>query len=299
MSTDRRVITADAEPSDGMGGLVPVGDVGVQFVTTVAQAKQRVKELQEFIASVMVEGVDFGKIPGTPKPTLYKPGAEKLAEIYGLAPTTEVVNRVEDWQDGFFHYEVRVRLVHKRTGVVVAEGIGSCNSKEKRYRNQDQFTIVNTILKMAKKRALIDATLSATRSSGTFTQDVEDLVDVEDRRPTGTRGRPGGNEVAAAVVEAARKTKPFEEQTDEEKVATIRKGFRQVRDANAEALSAFGIPDIPEQASVEEAKRLGGLLRDVLKQLKTGDSPAAADVASSLNREMAAIRERASEAEPF
>jgi hypothetical protein len=41
--------------------------------------------------------------------------------------------------------------------------------------NPDIMDQKNTVLKMAKKRAKIDATLSATRSSGVFTQDVEDM----------------------------------------------------------------------------------------------------------------------------
>lgn len=45
--------------------------------------------------------------------------------------------------------------------------------------------MVNTILKMSKKRSHVDATLSATRSSGLFTQDLEDLGD-----PRGNRFRP-------------------------------------------------------------------------------------------------------------
>ena len=36
--------------------------------------------------NVMVKGQDYGVIPGTAKPTLLKPGAEKLAEYYGYAP---------------------------------------------------------------------------------------------------------------------------------------------------------------------------------------------------------------------
>jgi hypothetical protein len=46
-----------------------------------------------------------------------------------------------------------------------------------KMENDDPWSLWNTVLKMAKKRALIDATLSATRSSGLFTQDVEDLKD--------------------------------------------------------------------------------------------------------------------------
>jgi len=46
-----------------------------------------------------------------------------------------------------------------------------------RIENDDIATLKNTILKMAKKRAKVDATLSATRSSGIFTQDMEDIGD--------------------------------------------------------------------------------------------------------------------------
>jgi hypothetical protein len=214
-------------------------DLGLSFVVSPQTAMTRLKQLQEFMASVMVKDQDYGLIPGTPKPTLFKPGAEKLCEVYGLAPDVEVTNRVEDWEKGFFHYEVRCRLISKRTGLVVATGLGSCNSMEDRYRwrnakrtcpdcgqpaiikgkaeygggflcfrkqhgcgakfgeddpritqqpvgrvpNDDPYSLVNTILKMGKKRSLIDATLSATRSSGIFTQDVEDFV----RRPIAGR----------------------------------------------------------------------------------------------------------------
>ena len=144
------------------------------IAVTLSQAKARILDLQAFVRDLMVEGEDFGRIPGVPKPTLFKPGAEKLCDIYGFAKTAEVVHRIEDWTDGFIHYEVKVILTSKATGYVEAEGLGSCNSKEKRYRSQDVYTVVNTILKMAKKRALVDAVLSATRTSGLFTQDMED-----------------------------------------------------------------------------------------------------------------------------
>lgn len=37
----------------------------------------------------------------------------------------------------------------------------------------------NTVLKMAKKRSLVDAVIAATRSSGLFTQDMDDFVDAQ------------------------------------------------------------------------------------------------------------------------
>ncbi len=155
-----------------------VTDFGMQAVVSVDQAINRIKELQRFVQAVMVKGEDYGIIKGTSKPTLLKPGAEKLCEMYGLTPTLSVTDSEKDWANGFIYYESKCTLVSKRTGQIVAEGVGSCNNRETRYVNRDVYTLANTILKMAKKRALVDATLSATRSSGLFTQDIEDLGDL-------------------------------------------------------------------------------------------------------------------------
>lgn len=150
------------------------------FAISLEEVENRIHLLEEFIKKYMIKGEDYGEIPGISKPTLLKPGAEKLCDVYGFAKMVEVKNRVEDWEKGFFHYEVEVTLINKRNNLIEAQGVGSCNSKERKYRYQDPYTIVNTILKMAKKRALIDAVLSATRSSGIFTQDVEDMDIVEE-----------------------------------------------------------------------------------------------------------------------
>lgn len=154
----------------------PVTDVFPDFAISLKEANRRVEMLKQFVREHMVEGEDYGVIPGASnKPTLFKPGAEKLNAIFGLAPLLEITSRVEDWEAGFAAYEVKVTLLNKRTGGIEAEGIGSCNSRERRYKNQDAANVANTLLKMAKKRALVDATLSATRASGTFTQDLEDI----------------------------------------------------------------------------------------------------------------------------
>jgi hypothetical protein len=158
------------------GELAPPTDVFPDFAVSLEEANRRVEMLKQFVREHMVEGEDYGVIPGaSPKPTLFKPGAEKLNAIFGLAPVVEVTERSEDWDAGFVAYEIKVTLINKRTGGVEAEGIGSCNSRERRYKNQDAANVANTLLKMAKKRALIDATLSATRASGMFTQDLEDM----------------------------------------------------------------------------------------------------------------------------
>ena len=150
-------------------------DAAPHFVVTFAEAKHRLQQLQQFISEFMKPGVDYGIVPGTDKPTLLKPGAEKLCEIYGFSKWVEILHQTEDYDRPLFAYTVKVRLASKTEGFTEAEGVGAANSREKKFLKQDPFTIQNTLLKMAKKRALVDAVLSATRSSGLFTQDIEDL----------------------------------------------------------------------------------------------------------------------------
>lgn len=70
---------------------------------------------------------------------------------------------------------------------------GGCNAKwpdgaaeiesqeEGRVENEDIADVYNTVLKMAKKRAHVDATITATAASDIFTQDIEDLPIAGDR----------------------------------------------------------------------------------------------------------------------
>lgn len=196
------------------------------------QAFSAINQFQEIVRSQMREGHDFGVIPGTSKPTLLKPGAEKIAKLLGLADQYEIMDRQEDWNRPFFRYLIKCSLVSVASGIVISEGLGECNSMEAKYRwreakkkcpncgseviikgkveygggwicfqkkggcgakwpdgatvieeqktgkveNDDIYSQVNTILKMSKKRALVDAALSAGRLSELFTQDIEDMV---------------------------------------------------------------------------------------------------------------------------
>jgi len=107
--------------------------VAVMREALAEEIEQR-KILQEYVRGCMVVGTDFGKIPGTDKDTLLKPGAEKLTELYRCTAEYELTEKIEDWDKGFFHYLFRVRIVSRVSNVVLAEGFGSANSKEGRYR---------------------------------------------------------------------------------------------------------------------------------------------------------------------
>ena len=67
--------------------------------------------------------------------------------------------------------------------------------------NADIADVINTVLKIAQKRAYIAATLSATNASEYFTQDLEDFVDVTaEAERIDTGGHPVGTKEAAKAV---------------------------------------------------------------------------------------------------
>lgn len=61
-----------------------------------------------------------------------------------------------------------------------------------RQENQDPADQYNTVLKMAKKRALVDAVLTATAASDIFAQDLEDLEDKIDEPAATPAARTAG-----------------------------------------------------------------------------------------------------------
>lgn len=141
---------------------------------TVEEAKSFDDEMNRFIDTVLVAGVDYGVIPHCSKPSLLKSGAEKILNYLGLIARTEITNRVEDYNVGFFSYECKVFLIDYN-GVVKGEGVGITNTREGKYAKSNGYSVQNVVLKMAKKRALVDATLNVGNLSARFTQDVEDM----------------------------------------------------------------------------------------------------------------------------
>jgi hypothetical protein len=177
---------------------------------------QAINKFQQVVHANLIPEQDYGVIPGTSKPTLLKPGAEKITKLLGLCDHYVIIDRQEDWAKPFFRYLIQCQLVPVGNGdIVVSEGFGECNSMEGKYRyrwlfaselpqgfdknqaikrtvntrsgkvpqfridNDDIYTQVNTLIKMAKKRALVDAALSAGRLSNIFTQDIEDIGELK------------------------------------------------------------------------------------------------------------------------
>ena len=163
----------DAEVTEFRPETRPMTSSGARGLT-VEEAKQSDDEMNRFIDAVLVAGVDYGVIPHCTKPTLLKPGAEKIMNYLGLIARTVITNRVEDFNVGFFSYECKIYLLD-HSGVVRGEGVGLTNTRESKYAKQNGYSVQNVVLKMAKKRALVDAVLNVGALSARFTQDVEDM----------------------------------------------------------------------------------------------------------------------------
>lgn len=175
-------------------------------IDNISVTMNKIAQMQTVVQKTLKKGHDFGEVPGTSKPTLLKPGGEKICMLFGLNPEYDFLQTTEDYDKEFFSYNIKCTLY--RNGQAVAQGVGSCNSKEKKYRfinvdtipdsyagysetitdkygrtkykinNPDICSLVNTILKMAKKRAFIDAVLQVASLSEVFTQDLEDMGDL-------------------------------------------------------------------------------------------------------------------------
>ncbi|EOH86732.1 hypothetical protein [Enterococcus pallens] len=178
--------------------------------TNLEQVSNQLKAIDNFqmvVQKTLRVDQDYGTIPGTNKPTLLKPGAEKILMLMGLTSEYEIVDKVENYTEGFFAYTVKSSLY--KDGLLITEGFGSANTKETRYRQnewneaehkkiwnggyQDPYTLVNTVLKMAKKRAQVDAALTVGSLSNVFTQDIEDMKELLDKEQMETMNDKDAN----------------------------------------------------------------------------------------------------------
>lgn len=146
----------------------------------VSGTMRAIADFQKVVKETLQEDLDYGaSFKGSKKPSLLKPGAEKILMLLGLSSEYEIIEKIQDYQEGFFAYTIKCTLL--KGDIPVTEGLGHCNSKERKYEgdNQDKFMLGNTCLKMAKKRAQVDAALTVGSLSNIFTQDLEDMVQFE------------------------------------------------------------------------------------------------------------------------
>jgi len=107
---------------------------------TVEEVLARVHLVEDIVKKVMRPGEHFGIIPGTDKPTILKPGVEKLGQTFNLDPSYR--KEITDLGNGHRDYILTCILTNHATGRIW-EGIGSCSTMEARFRyrgTEKEFT---------------------------------------------------------------------------------------------------------------------------------------------------------------
>lgn len=224
-----------------------------QSAATVVAMTQRVREILD---AVMKENIHYGKIPGTQKPSLYQPGAEKLCLTFGLTPTYDV----EDLSTpDAVKFRVTCTLRSRTSGEIVAQGIGEASSDEEKYKwrratcaeefeeappnlrrqkirtkdgklsyrekqiRTEPADVANTVLQMSRKRGFVNATRTAVAASDVFDQDTEDLAALgieldRDQRPPveQPKATPPPAAPARATAPPAASAPPVQEEPEEQ-----------------------------------------------------------------------------------
>ena len=239
---------------------------------TAAKIKAQVQLIQEVMKAVMEKDVHYGIIPGTQKPTLYKPGSEKLLSTFhiGVDPSGDSVIDLSTPDE--VHYRVAARGFEQGSGNLLGVGIGECSSNEEKYKwrkpvcdeefaetpddqkriawkkydgkpyQQKQIRtkpadVANTILKMAKKRAQIDMTLTVTAASDIFDQDLEDMP--EEMRESVANGKAHKE----PIKEPQKKAAPTDGSTISAKIEdiTIKEGTKNNKPWKLYGVKANGV----------------------------------------------------------
>ena len=100
---------------------------------SVQNVKDQITKIQDLMASVMKVDEHYGIIPGTgKKPSLLKPGAEKVCFIFRLEPEYKIERH--ELAGGHREFEITCILRKIGSGEKVGEGVGSCSTMETKYR---------------------------------------------------------------------------------------------------------------------------------------------------------------------
>lgn len=106
-----------------------------ELAGSLDQINSSMESFRSFVRSNLVKDEDYGVIPGTgSKPTLLKPGAEKMLTYHGFAWEVEEIEAVFQHDPPVVRYVYEGKAVDRRSGCVVVAGVqGEANSYEDRY----------------------------------------------------------------------------------------------------------------------------------------------------------------------
>ena len=180
------------------------------LVMTPGAARALDEQVRACTRAVLREGTDYGIIPGTGgDKVLFRPGAQKLLQWFGLSCTTECTGTERDDQgrkNGITYRATVTRRLHDGAHLILATCEGTADYDESKFyqsaeevqrkaEDKERFWADkkrraprptywqdlpeyrapwNTLMKRAQKRAIVGAVIDATAAGGLFSQDREE-----------------------------------------------------------------------------------------------------------------------------
>lgn len=155
----------------------------------LSRVKAEIALADALVAKVLEPGIDYGLHPGTNSQVLKDPGSNTIINAFNCYPQARVLYR--DVTEERISYVIDISLISRDDGLAKSTGTGAASTKETRYgyrwvadpeaygydraglkkrvkHNREEFRIVNpewselenTIVKMARKRAEVDAAMA-------------------------------------------------------------------------------------------------------------------------------------------
>lgn len=184
----------------------------------IATVKHNLQLCEQLVSEVLEKDIDWGTIPGVPQPFLWDSGAAKIMSAFNCYAGYKV-------QDVFMRtphirYTITSQLISRDSHQIVATGIGAASTKEVKHRyrwvddpekegisrkglkqrrdgkyrilNPETEDLLNTIAKMAAKRADIDAAQSLPGVAATLRKLFSHPLSRRGERPTAQAGPEAG-----------------------------------------------------------------------------------------------------------
>lgn len=238
----------------------------------VEETKKSLALLQEMVRSVLVDGRDYGHVPGIPGKFLFDPGASQIVGSFNCFPGhRRVLSLVDDGEK--IAVVLEVPLIQRGSGQEVGSGIGASSTMETKHKyrwvtnpqewgfdgesikalksrakdngqteyripNPEHDELLNTIIKQASKRAEVDAAEALPSVASV----LRELFAPE------KKGRPGGSD---AIDETSPRWTKF--------WTAIKAMLPESADYQAEAHRLLGVKSMKDwlsnQHTLEEAIR--------------------------------------------
>lgn len=155
----------------------------------IAGITRNIAQCERLVREVLREGVHYGRVPGVRDPFLWEPGADNIMAAFNCYADPVILS--ETLTPELISYAVKSNLIERRSGRVVATGVGSSSTWEVKHKyrwveepeefgysegglktkeekgrtlyripNPEYGELQHSILKAATKRAEVDAVQS-------------------------------------------------------------------------------------------------------------------------------------------